>query len=255
VNAKACVLGAEDVTVRYGATTALDGVSLRVENGEFVGLVGPNGSGKSTLVRTLLGLVEPDEGQTCCCGRPIHRFEDWSRVGYVPQDAVHVDPKFPASVLEVALLGRVAERGLVNRWTDEDREAAHAALERVGIGHLADRSIGTLSGGERQRAFLAKALASDPDLLLLDEPMAGVDAAAREDFYNLVDDLNHAEGLTILLVSHDLPAVRMCCHRLVALNQRVVFDGSPRDFEDEGGLSDAYDMHVSHHPDRPEGRL
>lgn len=247
------LLEARDVDVRYGRTVAIEDVSLRIEEGEFVGLVGPNGSGKSTLVRTLLGLVEPTEGEVCCCGEPIHRFDDWARVGYVPQDAIHVDPGFPASALEVALLGRVAKRGLLRRWRSEDREAARRALETVGVDHLEDRRVGTLSGGERQRVFLAKALATDPDLLLLDEPMAGIDPAAREAFYNLIDGLNHDEDLTILLVSHDLQAVQMCCHRLVALNQRIVYDGSPEGFEEAGGLSKAYDMHIAHHPERTEG--
>lgn len=247
------MLAARGVDVRYGATTALEGIHLRVEPGEFVGLVGPNGSGKSTLLRTLVGFVDPTVGEVSCCGEPIERFDDWSRIGYVPQDAVNVDPRFPASALEVALLGRVAKRGLFRRWTRGDREAARRALERVGVGHLEARSIGTLSGGERQRVILAKALASDPDLLLLDEPMAGVDATARESFYNLVDDLNHAAGLTILLVSHDIAAVQMCCHRLVALNRRVVYDGPPDRFDEAGGISRAYEMQITHHPERTEG--
>ncbi len=244
------LLETKNLNVQYGNAHVLQDVTLRIDDGEFVGLVGPNGAGKSTLLRSLLGLIDPSNGEVCCCGRPVHRFDDWTRIGYVPQHAVNVDAKFPASALEIALLGRVAKRGLFRRWTAEDKQAANDALARVGIDHLAERPVGTLSGGERQRVFLAKALAGNPDLLLLDEPTAGVDMSAREDFYNLIDGLNHEEGITILLVSHDLQAVQLCCHRLVALNRRIVYDGSPEAFDEEGGISRAYDMNVSHHPER-----
>lgn len=247
------MLEARSMQVHLGHSHVLQDIDLEVESGEFVGLVGPNGAGKSTLVRSLLGLIEPTAGQVRCFGQPVHRFDDWGRVGYVPQHAVHVDARFPASALEVALLGRAAHRGLFRRWNAEDRAAAEDALGRVGVDHLIQRPVGTLSGGERQRVFLAKALAGEPDLLVLDEPTAGVDPSAREGFYNLIDDLNHDDGLTILLVSHDLQAVQLCSHRLVALNHRIVYDGAPERFEEQGGLSQAYDMHVSHHPDRTEG--
>lgn len=247
------LLEATNLHVQYGKAHVLQDITLRIEEGEFVGLVGPNGAGKSTLLRSLLGLVEPSNGEVRCYGRPVHRFDDWTRIGYVPQHAVNVDAAFPANALEIALLGRVAKRGLFRRWSAEDKSIASDALARVGVDHLADRPVGTLSGGERQRVFLAKALAGDPDLLVLDEPTAGVDMAAREDFYNLIDGLNHEEGITILLVSHDLQAVQLCCHRLIALNHRIVYDGTPEAFDEEGGISRAYDMHVSHHPERGGG--
>lgn len=250
--ARGSVLEAQSLTLHRGDAPILTDITLTIRPGEFVGLVGPNGAGKSTLLRTLLGLLEPTSGHARCFGQPSETFDAWGQVGFVPQHAVNVDPAFPATALEIALLGRTPTRGLLRRWKREDEDAARQALSRVGVEHLADRSIGTLSGGERQRVFLAQALAREPELLMLDEPTAGVDPSAREDFYNLIDGLNHQAGLTILLVSHDLQAVQLCCHRLVALNNRIVYDGPPDGFEDAGGLSRAYEMHVSHHPDRSE---
>lgn len=241
------VIRARDLTVRFDGPPVLADVSLEVPEGDFVGIVGPNGSGKTTLLRTILGLETPDQGTVEVLGAEAQAGSRGGRVGYVPQHAVDVDPHFPASALEVTLMGRVRERGLLRRWTDEDKGAARAALETVGVGDLAGRTIGSLSGGERQRVFVAKALVGDPDVLLLDEPTAGVDPGARQDFYNLVDGLNHEQGLTIVLVSHDVQALSLCCHRLVGLNRRVVYDGDPQGFEDLGGFSSVYDMRIRHH--------
>ncbi len=237
----------DHVTVRLDGATVLEDISFTVEAGDFLGIVGPNGAGKSTLLRTMLGLQAPTRGDVRLLGVAPQRFDAWPRVGYVPQHAVNVDRRFPASAMEVALLGRVGRRGLLRRWNDEDRAAAREALDLVGVEHLAQRQVGKLSGGERQRVFLAKALASDPDVLILDEPTAGVDVRSREAFYNLVDGLNHEHGLSVLLVSHDVHAVEACCHHLIALNRRIVYDGDPQGFEEAGGMSKVHDMHIHHH--------
>lgn len=240
-------LALESVTVRYGARLALDDVTLDVDEGDFVGVVGPNGSGKTTLLRASLGLVEPDAGSVRVLGQAPGELDEPHRVGYVRQRAADIRGAFPASVLEVALLGRVGPRGVGRRYRAADREAALEALERVGVADLAGRGVSKLSAGEVQRVLLARALAGDPDLLLLDEPAAGVDPSAREGFYNLVDGLNHDEGVTIVLVSHDVQAVEAVCHRLVALNREVVYDGSPAGFEEEGGFSEVHEMDVVRH--------
>jgi zinc transport system ATP-binding protein len=237
----------EGLAVRYGGPQVLQDVDMEVSEGDFVGIVGPNGSGKTTLVRTIVGLETPDSGRVTLMGQPAGDFDQHDRLGFVPQDAVEVDPHFPASALEVALLGRVGARGLFRPWSSEDRAIALEALETVDVDHLAHRPVADLSGGERQRVFLAKALASRPDLLILDEPTAGVDPAAREEFYNLVDGFNHDRDLTVVLVSHDVQALTLCCHRIVALNRTVVYDGPPEGFEEAGGFSSVHDMRVEHH--------
>ncbi|HEV8360682.1 MAG TPA: metal ABC transporter ATP-binding protein [Candidatus Thermoplasmatota archaeon] len=244
------------VSVDYGAERALAGADLMVNRGEFVGIVGPNGGGKTTLLRASLGLVPVREGEVHLFAVEVGRFADWARVGYVPQSAAQVDPQFPATALEVVLLGRVGRRGLFRRFQAADRERARQALREVEGLHLAERRIGTLSGGERQRVFLAKALAGEPELLILDEPTTGVDPKARAEFYQLLDHLNHDHDLTILLVSHDTEAILQSAHRIVAVNRHVVFDGTPQQFRDQEGILGAYAFHVPH-TDRPhpaEGR-
>ena len=246
-NRDEALLSVRDVCVQYGAQEVLDHVDFDVPRGDFVGIVGPNGGGKTTLLKAALGLVPTSCGEVRLFGQPLRRFRDFSRIGYVPQNVVHVDARFPATAFEVAALGRVGRRGLFRRLTDEDRSVALAAMQDVGVAHLADRLIGTLSGGQRQRVFLAKALASEPELLVLDEPTTGVDPKAREDFYGLLDRLNHDRGITLILVSHDTQAVALSAHRLIAVNRTIVFDGDPHAFERQGGFGAAYDIHLHHH--------
>lgn len=243
---KGPLLELDDICVRYGEMQVLDHVALRVEHGEFVGVVGPNGGGKSTLLKAALGLVPTTCGEARLFGTPVRRFRQFERIGYVPQHAIHVDARFPATAFEVALLGRVGRRGLLRRLSAEDRDATRQAMDEVGVAHLAERRIGALSGGERQRVFLAKALAAEPEALILDEPTTGVDPRAREEFYRLLDHLNHDHQMTIILVSHDTQALGLVVHRLVAVNHTVVFDGPPADFESKGGFGAAYDLHMHH---------
>ena len=245
------VLEWRDVCVRYDDVQVLDHVALRIDKGEFVGVVGPNGGGKSTLLKAGLGLVPTSCGEVRLFGEPSPRARDVARIAYVAQNAIHVDPRFPVTAFEVVLMGRTARRGLFRRLTQEDRDLAREAMREVGVEALADRLVGTLSGGERQRIFLAKALASQPEALILDEPTTGVDPAAREDFYRLLDHLNHHHGMTLVLVSHDLGAITLAAHRLVAVNRRIVYDGDPSRFHDSGGYGGAYGMKVHHHGHHP----
>ncbi len=218
----------EHVSVSYGRTLALQDVSMRVAWGEFVGVVGPNGSGKTTLLRAILGLVKPSGGQVRVMGRPADALgPERYRIGYVPQLA-SVDTRFPVHVSDVVLMGRYGEIGLLRRPTAADREAAWRALERVGMRDLSSRQIGQLSGGQRQRVFVARALAVEPELLLLDEPATGVDPAAKGSLYELLNQL-HREGMTILMVSHDVAVVSQFVDQIACLNRRLVAHGRPAD--------------------------
>ena len=247
------VLEARGVTVRFGHEDVVQDVSLAIEAGDSVGIVGPNGAGKSTLLRAMLGLVPLRAGEVRLFGQALRGFREWPRLGYVPQHVVQTDARlFPATAYEVVLLGRVGRRGLLGRLSARDREQARRALRTVGMDLHADRRLGELSGGQLQRVFLAKALASEPELLVLDEPTTGVDPAARQAFYELLDCLNHEDGLTVVHVSHDTPALLVSAHRIVAINHKVLYDGPPEDLAARGGLPAIYDLAITHAHDHPQ---
>jgi zinc transport system ATP-binding protein len=194
-------------------------VSLKVEAGEFVAIAGPNGGGKTTLLRLVLGLERPSHGSV--------RVADRGRIAYLAQRS-EVGGHAPVTVRELVEAGRASQR-LVGRLRTADREAVALAIERVGLSGLARRPLARLSGGQQQRAFIAKALASEPRLLVLDEPTTGVDVEAQEALASLLDRLHTELGVTILYVSHEFGAVEHVVRRLVLVRERIVFDGQPSD--------------------------
>ncbi len=227
------VLEADSVSFRYGAEQVLDAVSLRVGPGEFVALVGPNGSGKSTLVRLLLGLLEPDAGSVRLFGEDARALRERWRVGYVPQRPAAIND-LPATVREVVSAGRLGRSGWHARLRGADWEAIDHAIEEVDLVALRDRRLGELSGGQQQRVFIAKALAAEPDLLVADEPVAGIDAESQRRFRESLAHLVLEHGGAVLLVSHELGAVADDLDRVVVLKHRVVFDGAPSELAGRG---------------------
>ncbi len=227
------LLEAERVSFAYGSKRVLDGVSLAVCAGEFVALVGPNGSGKSTLLRVLLGSVSAGAGSVRLFGEPSARFKERWRVGYVPQRP-ELASEVPATVEEIVSAGRLARRRWWAPLRETDREAVRHALESVGLGGLAGRPVNELSGGEQQRAFIARAFASEPDLLVLDEPIAGVDSESQRRFRDSLVHLISAHGAGVLLVSHELSAVANDVDRVIVLKRKVLFDGTPADLAATG---------------------
>lgn len=228
-----------------GSPPALTGIDLAVGRGEFVGLLGPSGAGKTTLLRTLLGSARLFEGEALVEGRSVR--ERKPRAGYVPQLEA-IDWQFPVTVEQVALMGRTAENWAFPWHRRSERDAAFEMLERLGIAGLAKRHIRELSGGQQQRAFLARALASSPRLLLLDEPVMGVDIKTRDDVLHLLHDLNH-QGVTILMTTHEINAVAAHLPRVVCLNGSVVADGPPREALTPATLRRTYgaDLRVIEH--------
>lgn len=230
----------EHVCVTYGDERILDEVSLHIHRGDFLGIIGPNGSGKTTLLRVLLGLLEPDCGHVRLFGADVRAFRDWHRIGYVPQKAVAFESRFPASVFEVVMSGRCGRAGLGRPFGAPDRDASMAALETVGMAAYRDRLIGRLSAGQQQRVFIARALASAPDLLLLDEPTVGVDVDAQEQFYSLLRRLNRDLGTTLVLVSHDIAVIAQEVTQLACLNRTLVFHGRPDEAIASGAVAQMY---------------
>ena len=227
------ILEAAHVSFSYGGDPVLQDVSVRIAPGEFVALVGPNGSGKSTLVKVLLGGLASDAGEVRVFGAPPTQLRDRWRLGYVPQRPV-LASEVPATVEEIVLTGLLSRRGWWRPLTRADREAAHHALESVGLGSLARRPVNELSGGQQQRAFIARAFATEPDLLVLDEPIAGVDAESQRRFRDSLVHLATEHGAAVLLVSHELSSVAADLDRIVVLKHRVLFDGPPSDLTASG---------------------
>lgn len=227
------VLAADDVSFSYGTEPAVDHVSFAIGAGEFAALVGPNGSGKSTLLRLLLGLLRPDAGSVQCLGSDPRRLQDRGRVGYVPQRHA-LAPDLPATVEEVVATGRLARRGWWRRSTPVDRDAVDHALESVALDHLRRRPVRELSGGQQQRVLIAKAFASEPELLVLDEPIAGVDVESQELFRDSLVHLVREHHTTVLLVSHELGAVAADLDRVIVLKRSIQFDGTPADLAARG---------------------
>lgn len=228
----------DGVTYAYGERPVLSDVDLVVEDGDLLGLLGPNGSGKSTFVELLLGLREPDRGTVTLFGERAATGDHGGRVGYVQQGAADGATLAPVTVRELVAAGRDVATGFGGR-DDEDRARVDRALDRLGIADLADARVDRLSGGQRQRAFVARAVAADADLLVLDEPAVGVDAAARERFYDLLGELN-ADGTTIVLVEHDVGVVTRHATRVACLNGELYFHGPPDAFCECDAFERAY---------------
>ncbi len=230
----AAILTADAVTFAYGSETVVDQVSFEIEPGEFVALVGPNGSGKSTLLRVLLGLLPPAAGQVRLFGKDPRELEHRWRLGYVPQRPA-LAREVPATVDEVVETGRLSRIGWRGKMRAADRLAVDHALEAVALIDLRSRPVGELSGGQQQRAFIAKALASDPELLVLDEPVAGVDAESQAKFRESLVHLVREHGAAVLLVSHELSAVADVLDRVIVIKRRILFDGPPSKLD--GGVN------------------
>jgi len=216
-------LSVRHVWAGYNAEMVLEDVNLSVNELDFIGLIGPNGGGKTTLLRILLGLLKPARGEVRIMGMDVEQGR--RHIGYVPQ-IVAFDQDFPVSVWDVARMGRLGTRRLLHRYTAEDDKLVVAALRNVDMLHLRDHPIGGLSGGQRQRVYIARALATEPSILLLDEPLSSVDPQTSTSIYELLGRLN--ERMTILLVSHDMSAVAANVKTVGCLNRRLFYHRQKR---------------------------
>ncbi|MCE5315250.1 MAG: metal ABC transporter ATP-binding protein [Armatimonadota bacterium] len=241
-----------NITVKQNDMVTIDSVTLTINKGNFAAIIGPNGAGKTTLVKVILGLIRPDSGTVKVFDRPSDELGELrSKIGYVPQ-IFSIDIKFPVTVFETVLMGTYGKLGVGKRVTSAEREATYQAMEKVGITDLKDRPIARLSGGQRQRAFIARALANNPDLLVLDEPTTGVDIATTGNLYALLRQLK-SEGVTVLLVSHDVGVVASYIDTLACLNVSLVAHCRPGEVECTDALKSMYGCDVAflHHGDAP----
>ena len=216
-------------------------VDLTVPSGQLVAVAGPNGGGKTTLIRLVLGLERPSAGEVFLFGEPAHGFSRRSTLGYLPQRA-QLGTDAPATVREVVAAGRLAAGGLLGPLRRRDRAIVEEAIERVGLADSAARPLNRLSGGQQQRAFIAKALAGEPSLLVLDEPTTGVDAESQEALAALLDRLQRELSVTVLYVSHEFGAIERYVERVVLVRGAVVFDGPPEELP--GVWHDPSHVHV-----------
>lgn len=230
-----------DLTVAYNRRPVVEGVTLSVPRRAMVGIVGPNGSGKSTLIKAVLGLVPKEGGEVEILGRPVDR-RSRRLVGYVPQRE-DVDWNFPVSAFDIVMMGRVPSMKLLRRPTARDKELVWEALRTVGMEKFADMRIGEFSGGQQQRIFLARALAQEAEILLLDEPVSGVDAPSQHEIFDLLRGLQEA-GKTVIVTTHDLSCVAERFDLALLLNRRVVAFGRPEDVFTPELLNETYQSHL-----------
>lgn len=246
---------AHSLTCGYDGRDVLHALELSVPRGAFVGVIGPNGSGKSTLLRALTGVLPLRSGQVALLGLPVrrgHRREIARRVGVVPQAST---PPFEFTVREIVAMGRTPHIARLHGESDRDRHAIERAMARTEIADLADRLISELSGGEVQRVIIARALAQEPELLLLDEPTAFLDLNHQIDVFDLLRRLNRDDRLTVLCISHDLNLASVYCDRLVLLSEgRIVADGVPAEVVTAQRIREVYGAEVLVDQDTPSGR-
>lgn len=240
MNKQALSVELKDVWAGYQKRPILHDITLSIAAGDFVGIIGPNGSGKSTLLKVILGLIKPAQGQVLIGGEPPKKMR--TRMGYLPQ-LTQIDFNFPATVWDVVLMGRYGKLGLGRIPRQQDKQVALNALKRVGLQAIKDTPIGQLSGGQRQRVFIARAIAQEPDLLVLDEPITGVDVTTQHALSHLLEELN-SRGMTIITTTHDLNCVASSFNSIICLNNRLIAAGSPQAVLTQDILNETYGSHL-----------
>lgn len=208
----------------YDEVPVLQDVSITIKERDFLAIIGPNGGGKTTILRLILGLLEPDRGTVRVFGQTPKQAR--RLIGYLPQQ-ITFDFDFPISVMEVVLMGRLGKRGVGKKYTHEDVKVCLQALEKVGMQNFKEREIGDLSGGQRQRVLIARALTSEPRLLLLDEPVSSVDTQWQQSFYELLHDLN--KEIAVVLVTHDISVISSYVDKIACVNRKLYYHGSKKE--------------------------
>jgi len=244
------IIELNNVSFAHGNQEVLRDITFNIHKGDYLGIVGPNGAGKTTLLKIILSLLKPSGGSVTLFGKDVSTFKEWHRIGYVPQKQVAFDVNFPATVHEVVSMARFAKKGLLERLNATDKKIIETALHQVDMQEYAHRLIGDLSGGQQQRVFIARALASQPDIIFLDEPTAHIDMKLQDDFYKLLKKLNQKEKLTLVLVSHDIERITKEAMHIACVDCTLVCHASPEEFLKESKSLKLFGQEVkiiSHH--------
>lgn len=229
INFRVPIFEVKNLSFAIRGVKILSNITMEIFEGEYIAIIGPNGGGKTTLIRLLLGLEKPSSGSMKIFGKKYENFKEWHKIGYVPQRASLVDANFPATVEDIVSMGRVAKRKLFSRASKEDKNAVEDAMRKMDVLNLKEKMVGTLSGGQRQRVMIARALASDPKILILDEPNTGVDTLSQQRFYSLLSKLNKEEKMTILFITHDVGVIVDSIGRLFTINQKATICNNPKE--------------------------
>ena len=248
INFRVPIFEVENLNFSARGQQILSQISFQIFNGDYIAIIGPNGGGKTTLIRMLLGLDKPTSGLVKIFGKDKKEFKKWDKIGYVPQRASLVDANFPATVLDIVKMGRTAKRSIFSKMTQEDSDAVEDAIKRMDIENLKNKMVGTLSGGQRQRVMIARALASKPEILILDEPNTGVDMVSQKRFYGLLSKLNKEENMTILFITHDIGVIADDIGRLFTINQKATICNNPKEALSCEEVSELYgiEAHLIH---------
>jgi len=233
------IIEVKNLTVHYRQTQALEDVSFAIERGDFIGLAGPNGAGKTTLVKAILGLIPISSGEIKILGSSIEKFNNWGKIGYLPQKSSSINDLFPAIASEIVTLGLLSQKKLPRRITKNDKIKVNQILEELGISDLQNKMISELSGGQQQKILLARALVSNPAILIFDEPSTALDPNARESFFKLVQKLNKEDGIAIILITHDTGYIGSYANKLLYLDHELKYFGNIEGYcgKDEGSHS------------------
>lgn len=243
------IFEANNLSYKINGSEIIKDISLVIQKGEYSAVIGPNGGGKTTLIRLLLGLEKKSSGEIRLFGQKQKSFKAWDKIGYVPQRVSQIDQYFPATVEEVIKMGRTAKRGLFTRESQVDRDAVGNAMLKMDVTNLKDKLVGELSGGQRQRVMIARALASEPEVLILDEPNTGVDMVSQNRFYTLLRELNKNDGMTIIFITHDVGVIADDIKTMLCINQTLLACDNPHEVLSCDEMSKLYgiDAHLVHH--------
>jgi zinc transport system ATP-binding protein len=224
------IIEVKNLSVHHGQTEALKDVSFAVFQGDFIGIAGPNGAGKTTLIKAILGLIPISSGGIKILGNSMGKFNSWGKIGYLPQKSSTINSLFPATVDEIITLGLLSQKKIPKRITKNDKTKVAKILKELGIIDLQDKMLSELSGGQQQKVLLARALVSDPEILIFDEPSTALDPNARESFFSLVQKLNKENGIAIILITHDTGYIGSYANKLLYLDHELKYFGEIKGF-------------------------